>query len=64
MKTELGLMRVEPLEIFLIPRGVKFGVDVLEGDSRGYICEVYKGHFVIPDLGPIGSNGMANPRDF
>jgi homogentisate 1,2-dioxygenase len=39
-------------------------VELLDGPSRGYICEVYKSHFVIPDLGPIGSNGMANPRDF
>ena len=57
-------MRVEPLEICVIQRGIKFSVDVLEGKSRGYITEVYKGHFVIPDLGPIGSNGLANPRDF
>ena len=43
---------------------MKFAVD-LEGDiGRGWICEVYKGHFVIPDLGPIGSNGLANERDF
>jgi homogentisate 1,2-dioxygenase len=37
---------------------------LLEGKSRGYIAEVFKGHFVIPDLGPLGSNGLANPRDF
>lgn len=64
VNTEFGRMRVEPLEICVIQRGIKFSVDVLEGKSRGYITEVYKGHFVIPDLGPIGSNGMANPRDF
>lgn len=64
VKTELGRLRVEPLEICVIQRGVKFSVDVLEGKSRGYITEVFKGHFVIPDLGPIGSNGLANPRDF
>jgi len=64
VKTEFGRMRVEPLEICVIQRGIKFSVDVLEGKSRGYITEVYKGHFVIPDLGPIGSNGLANPRDF
>ena len=64
VKTEFGRMRVEPLEICVIQRGIKFSVDVLEGNSRGYITEVFKGHFVIPDLGPIGSNGMANPRDF
>ena len=64
VKTEFGKMRVAPLEICVIQRGIKFSVDVLEGKSRGYITEVYKGHFVIPDLGPIGSNGLANPRDF
>jgi homogentisate 1,2-dioxygenase len=64
IKTELGRIRVEPLEICVIQRGIKFSVDVLEGQSRGYITEVFKGHFVIPDLGPIGSNGLANGRDF
>jgi homogentisate 1,2-dioxygenase len=64
VKTELGRLRVEPLEICVIQRGIKFSVDLIEGKSRGYITEVYKGHFVIPDLGPIGSNGLANPRDF
>lgn len=63
-KTELGLIRVEPQEIVVIQRGIKFKVEVLEGSSRGYLCEIYKSHFVIPDLGPIGANGLANPRDF
>ena len=57
-------MLVEPLEICVIQRGIKFSVDLVDGKARGYITEVYKGHFVIPDLGPIGSNGLANPRDF
>lgn len=64
IKTEFGLLRVEPLEIAVVQRGIKFSVELLEGKARGYICEVFKGHFVIPDLGPIGSNGLANPRDF
>lgn len=64
VKTEFGRMRIDPLEICVVQRGIKFSVDLLEGKSRGYITEVYKGHFVIPDLGPIGSNGLANPRDF
>jgi homogentisate 1,2-dioxygenase len=63
-RTELGLIRVEPQEICVIQRGIKFSVEVLEGKSKGYICEIFKGHFIIPDLGPIGSNCMANPRDF
>ena len=57
-------MRVDPLEICVIQRGIKFSIDLFDGKARGYITEVYKGHFVIPDLGPIGSNGLANPRDF
>ena len=57
-------MRVDPQEICVVPRGIKFSVTLLDGKSRGYITEVFKGHFVIPDLGPIGSNCLANPRDF
>src|SRR6185312_11265365 len=61
--TELGILRVLPGEIALIPRGIKIRVE-LEGPSRGYICENYGLHFRLPDLGPIGANGLANPRDF
>ncbi|WGM47916.1 Homogentisate 1,2-dioxygenase [Brevundimonas sp. NIBR10] len=61
--TEFGVMAVEPQEMALIPRGVRFRVAV-EGPSRGYVCENYGGLFRLPDLGPIGSNGLANPRDF
>lgn len=64
LKTEFGLLRVEPLEIVVVPRGIKFAVDLLDGKAKGYLCEVYKGHFILPDLGPIGSNCLANPRDF
>ena len=61
--TELGRLDVAPGEIALIPRGVRFGV-ALEGPSRGYVCENYGQPFRLPDLGPIGANGLANPRDF
>jgi len=61
--TEMGLMRVEPCEIVVIPRGIKFSVAV-STVSRGYILEIFKGHFELPNLGPIGANGLANPRDF
>lgn len=61
--TELGRLNVRPKEIVVIPRGLRFRVDV-EGESRGYICELFKGHFNLPDLGPIGSNGLASARDF
>lgn len=61
--TEFGILTVAPREICVIQRGIKFKVDV-EGGCRGYMAEIFQGHFVIPDLGPIGSNGLANPKDF
>ncbi|WP_077033135.1 homogentisate 1,2-dioxygenase [Pelomonas sp. KK5] len=63
IRTELGLLDVAPGEIALVPRGMAFKVDV-DGPSRGYICENYGAAFRLPELGPIGSNGLANPRDF
>ena len=63
IKTELGILMVSPKEIVIIPRGLRFNVAV-EGESRGYFCEIYKGHYLLPELGPIGSNGLANARDF
>ena len=62
--TELGVIDAEPQEIVLIPRGVRFRVELLDGHARGYICENYGANFRLPDLGPIGSNGLANSRDF
>lgn len=62
--TEFGRLTCGSKEICVIPRGVKFSVDISGDHARGWISEVYKGHFVIPDLGPIGSNGLANERDF
>jgi len=62
--TELGWLDVAPLEFAVIPRGVRFRVDLADGASRGYICENYGAHFRLPDLGVIGANGLANPRDF
>jgi homogentisate 1,2-dioxygenase len=61
--TEMGKLHADPCEVIVIPRGIKFAVDV-EEPSRGYILEVLKGHFDLPNLGPIGANGLANPRDF
>lgn len=63
-RTEMGHLHVSPGEICVIPRGVKFAVDLLDGKARGYVCENYGAHFVLPDLGPIGANGLAAPRDF
>ena len=61
--TEFGKMRVAPNEICVVQQGMRFSVAV-DGPTRGYICEVYNGHFELPNLGPIGANGLANPRDF
>jgi len=63
-RTEMGHLHVAPGDICVIPRGVKFAVDLFDGKARGYICENYGAHFTLPDLGPIGANGLANPRDF
>ena len=62
--TELGILEVTPQEIAVVPRGVRFRVDLLEGEARGYVCENFGAPLRLPDLGPIGSNGLANPRDF
>jgi homogentisate 1,2-dioxygenase len=62
--TELGVIEAEPQEIVVIPRGVRFRVELTDALARGYICENYGANFRLPDLGPIGSNGLANPRDF
>lgn len=56
-------MHVNPNEICVIQQGMRYSVDVI-GSSRGYILEVFGQHFNLPDLGPIGANGLANPRDF
>ena len=64
ISTELGVLDVAPGEICVIPRGIKFKVDLPDGPSRGYICESYGAPFRLPDLGPIGANGLANARDF
>jgi homogentisate 1,2-dioxygenase len=62
--TELGLLDIEPQEIAVMPRGLKFSVQLLDEVARGYICENHGCALRLPDLGPIGSNGLANPRDF
>jgi homogentisate 1,2-dioxygenase len=62
--TELGRLLVEPQEIAVIPRGVRFRVELPDGAARGYACENFGAPFRLPDLGPIGSNGLACERDF
>ncbi len=64
LDTELGRIDLEPQEIAVIPRGLRFRVDLPTGTARGYVCENFGASFKLPDLGPIGSNGLANARDF
>jgi len=62
--TELGRLEVSAGEVALVPRGLAFRVDLPDGPSRGYVCENYGAFLRLPELGPIGSNGLANARDF
>jgi len=62
--TEMGRLEARPGEIVVVPRGVVFKVELPDGPSRGYLCENYGAAFRLPELGPIGSNGLANARDF
>eukprot|EP00484_Ammonia_sp_Unknown_P021843 CAMPEP_0197029846 /NCGR_PEP_ID=MMETSP1384-20130603/9208_1 /TAXON_ID=29189 /ORGANISM="Ammonia sp." /LENGTH=489 /DNA_ID=CAMNT_0042459085 /DNA_START=118 /DNA_END=1587 /DNA_ORIENTATION=+ len=74
IRTEFGCMEVPPKFIAVIQRGIHFSVmynpneqsqsDDDDQFARGYIAEIYEGHFAIPELGPIGSAGLANCRDF
>ncbi|OIW24791.1 homogentisate 1,2-dioxygenase [Coniochaeta ligniaria NRRL 30616] len=64
VQTELGNLLVRPKEIAVIPRGIRYRVTLPEGPVRGYMLELMQGHFTLPELGPIGSNCLANPRDF
>jgi homogentisate 1,2-dioxygenase len=64
LKTELGILELGPGELGVIPRGIKFRADLPDGSGRGYICENYGQSFRLPELGPIGANGLANSRDF
>jgi homogentisate 1,2-dioxygenase len=64
LDTELGRIRLEPQEIAVIPRGLRFRAELPSGAARGYVCENFAAPFKLPDLGPIGSNGLANARDF
>ena len=62
--TELGIIDLEPQEIAILPRGLVYRVEVLEGPCRGFVCENYGQKFELPARGPIGANALANPRDF
>jgi homogentisate 1,2-dioxygenase len=64
LTTELGRLTVNPGEIAVVPRGLRFRVDLKAATARGYVCENYGAPFRLPELGPIGANGLANARDF
>jgi homogentisate 1,2-dioxygenase len=64
LRTEFGVLDIAPGEIAVVPRGVRFAVDLQADSARGYVCENYGQLLRLPDLGPIGANGLANPRDF
>ncbi|KAI8624980.1 homogentisate 1,2-dioxygenase [Xylariaceae sp. FL1651] len=65
IQTELGKLLVRQNEIAVIPRGVRYRVALRDGrPTRGYICELFEGHYQLPTLGVIGSTGLANVRDF
>jgi homogentisate 1,2-dioxygenase len=64
LATELGLLHVAPGEFAVVPRGIRFRVELPDGSARGYICENYGALFTLPERGPIGANGLANERDF
>jgi len=64
IQTELGHLMVAPGEICVIQKGLRFTVKLPDGPSRGYIQEIFGRHYMLPELGPLGANGLANARDF
>lgn len=64
IQTEFGMLFVQPGEIAVIQRGQKYKVGLPDGPSRGYILEIWGSNFELPELGPLGANGLANARDF
>jgi homogentisate 1,2-dioxygenase len=64
LHTELGPLRVSPGEIAVVPRGIRFRVELGDDFARGYLCENFGAAFTLPERGPIGANGLANERDF
>jgi len=62
--TEMGILSVKPGEILVVPRGIKFKIDLPDGEARGYICENYGSALELAERGPVGANGYANDRDF
>jgi homogentisate 1,2-dioxygenase len=64
LRSEFGVIDIEPGEVAVIPRGVIFRAELIDGPARAYVCENYGGAFALPNRGPIGANCLANARDF
>jgi len=64
VRTELGRLQVAPGEILILPRGIRFQVSLPDGAARGWVGELFDGHFQLPERGPVGANGMADERHF
>jgi len=64
IRTELGSLQIGPAEIAVLPRGIRFQVTPLDGAARGWLAELFDGHFQLPERGPVGANGMASERHF
>jgi len=64
LRTEMGILNIKPGQIAVIPRGVSFAVDVLDKHAAGYLCENGDAPLRLPELGPLGANGLAHPRHF
>lgn len=64
IQTEFGHMMVRPGELAVIQAGMRFSIGLPDGVGRGYIQEIFGSHYELPELGPVGANGMALPRDF
>ncbi|MBC7415942.1 MAG: homogentisate 1,2-dioxygenase [Herminiimonas sp.] len=64
LHTELGILDLAPGELAVVPRGLRFRVELTGDAARGYVCENFGAPLRLPELGPIGANGLANARDF
>lgn len=64
IRTELGLLHVTPGEIAILPRGIRFAVALPDGRGRGFVGELFNGHYELPERGPVGANGLADERHF
>jgi homogentisate 1,2-dioxygenase len=66
IQTEFGMIFLQPGEICVLQRGIRFSINLAHGQSqaRGFITEVWGSTWELPDLGPLGGHGLANARDF